>query len=180
MPTPLWEKLEDDTIVLTGGEPTKASGRLRDKGDVQTKTLLIECKHRSHKGPNYAAQISQDWCDTTQQHADDVEKIPILVCGLTWTKEKVIDFRLTLCLKRDVDNFLVRVDTRPFVSIPEDWITITEESVLTYCEEERRHEACDDPAQKHTSSTWKSQSRMSGRPMAPGRPMKSGPSRWGR
>lgn len=178
MSTSLWEMLEDDTVSLTGGEPTKASGRLRDKGDVQTATLLIECKHRSHKGPRYAAQISQDWCDTTEQHADDAEKTPLLVCGLTWTKEAVIDFRLTLCMKRDIDSFQERKDIAPFLSIPEKWVAITEDSVAHYCEVQRETPAL--VTLEQSTSKWQKQSLLGSRPMPSGRAMRNGPSRWGR
>jgi hypothetical protein len=187
MTTPLWEKLEDDTVKLTGGQATAASGRLKDKGDVHTPTLLIECKHRTHKGPKYAAQVQQDWCDTVQQHGDDAEKIPILVCGLTWDREGNINSRMTLCLKRDLALFQEREDTSPYIWVPVTWIAITEESLKDYCDKEQKLVSVGQTPKARPSHT------MGGRPlsgdarpmqnsrsMSGSRPMKNGPSRWGR
>ncbi len=47
-----WEELEDHIVKVTGGHKTAASGRLKEKGDIRTKTLLIEAKMRSF---NHAA-----------------------------------------------------------------------------------------------------------------------------
>jgi len=179
MATSLWEMLENDTIRLTGGEPTRASGRLRDKGDVQTQDLLIECKHRSHRGPRVAAQVSQDWCDTTEQHADDAEKIPLLVCGLTWTKEPVIDFRLTLCMKRDLNLFVSRTDIAPFLSIPGEWSAVTEASVVLYCKEQTEKKV-DAGGKENPQGGIKGRGFGGGSGFKGNRGMQTGPSRWGR
>ena len=185
MSTTLWEQLEDETITLTGGRPTKASGRLAEKGDVRTPTLLIECKHRTVKALKYAATLNVDWFDTTKQHADDAEKIPIVVVGVSCSQSEAIDFKLSFSLEQDIALFEIQGDTGPFRSIPDGWLPITEQSLQNYCileEQAVQGESKD----KVVSSKMGSNQVVSGkcfsrgRPMSGNRPMNTGPSRWKR
>jgi len=179
MSTTLWEQLEDETITLTGGRPTRASGRLAEKGDVRTPTLLIECKHRTVKALKYAATLNIDWFDTTLQHADDAEKIPIVVVGVSCSQSEVIDFKLSFSLERDIGLFEIQGNTGPFRSMPDGWLPITEQSLQNYCILEE-HTVQQESKEKRVSSKKAPSQALSGKSFSGSRPMNTGPSRWKR
>lgn len=73
----LWEELENKVRTIVGGKATPGSGRFNTKGDVRTKTLYIECKHRSN-ARNRNLGIPSDWLDTAEKNTRVNGLIPLI------------------------------------------------------------------------------------------------------
>jgi hypothetical protein len=152
-----WEELEDHVLEVTRGHKTAASGRLRDKGDVRTGTLLIECKMRTYADNGKPIAFAKDWLDTTLQHARDANLIPIVAFGPSYKDDytSAVDV-IYACHAEDVALFDETARRAEMKSIPLGWHLITAYSLARYCRETETDEVVHPRAGSFTGRAFNS------------------------
>ena len=124
-----WERLESAVCMFTKGRITNGSGRFNTKGDVRVADLYIECKYRSVKTMKSKGRVTVEWCKTAEQNSKSKALIPIMAYQKgTEEESSPIYF---FCRKIDAESFVLQ-ETKE-VSCPDDWVSISSDSVSWYC-----------------------------------------------
>lgn len=135
----LWEQFETYIKGITDGSKTPGSGRLGIKGDIQTKTLLIECKQRSFISPNRWAGADIDWLNTVVHHAKAAKKIPILAYQRTFPQDPSEIY--IYCRIEDFETIVGHDDTLNRLGYsPQGWACIWSNELRSYCQKNEKED----------------------------------------